>query len=298
VAAEAGVTLNTDGEAVVAFKNYDDKKTAYSGSYKLGALQEWIVGQSLPVVGEFTADRAVRYQKRGLPVLKYFMKIDRQANGAYSKMTTYYTSRLEAIAKEFAGKIVVAIANIGDFAQALEEFGMKGKDSALVIETIGEGGAKPRKYRFDGAFKAEKVQKFAADFIANKLEVYVKSEDVPVNNDGPVKVLVGKNFKDIVTDDKDVLIEFYAPWCGHCKQLAPKYEKLGKKFKGVDSVVIAKMDATANDYPPDYHVSGFPTIFFKPAGAKAVLFEGGEREVPDFVKFIKKHSKTKWRFRK
>jgi len=210
------------------------------------------------------------------------------------KHTQFYTSRLEKVALEFRDKVLTTIANTSSFGQNLEDLGWKGKNNVLAIESGRQ------RFKFEKEFKPANVRKFYVDFLAGSLTSYIKSETAPATNDGPVKVLVGSNFQEIVSADKDVLIEFYAPWCGHCKQLEPKYKKLGEKFKGVDTVVIAKMDATANDYPPEYEVSGFPTIFLKPSGknSKPVKFEGGQREVTDFVDFIKKNAKTPWSFSK
>merc|ERR1711923_608368 len=106
-------------------------------------------------------------------------------------------------------------------------------------------------------------EQFVRDVQAGKVEAYLKSEPLPEGNDEPgkVKVVVAKNFDEIVNnEDKDVLIEFYAPWCGHCKSLAPKYDELGEKM-AEENVEIVKMDATANDVPAGFEVRGFPTIF-------------------------------------
>lgn len=50
-------------------------------------------------------------------------------------------------------------------------------------------------------------------------------------------------------------MEFYAPWCGHCKKLAPTFEELGKEMQN-ENVEIVKMDATANDVPAPFEVHG------------------------------------------
>lgn len=107
-----------------------------------------------------------------------------------------------------------------------------------------------------------------------------------------MKVVVGSTFEEVVFDQgKDVLIEFYAPWCGHCKNLEPKYKQLAKQFKKYPDLVIAKFDATANDAPPEFEFQGFPTIFFVAAGEinNIVKYEGG-REVEDFSSFLREHA--------
>ena len=65
-------------------------------------------------------------------------------------------------------------------------------------------------------------------------------------NPGPVVELTAANFKKEVLDDKDSmwLVELYAPWCGHCKQLAPSYELAAKQLKGV--VKLGAVDMTVH----------------------------------------------------
>jgi len=69
------------------------------------------------------------------------------------------------------------------------------------------------------------LSKFIDDFLSNKLVASLKSQEIPADNTAPVKIIVGTQFEEIVLNPHDdVLVKYYAPWCGHCKKLAPIWD--------------------------------------------------------------------------
>lgn len=71
------------------------------------------------------------------------------------------------------------------------------------------------------------------------------------------------------------LVEFYAPWCGHCKQLAPSWELAAKQLKGVVKVGAVDMTTDENVGRP-YGIQGFPTLkFFGNDKDKPISYESG-----------------------
>eukprot|EP00455_Lapot_gusevi_P021328 TRINITY_DN2240_c0_g1_i1.p1 TRINITY_DN2240_c0_g1~~TRINITY_DN2240_c0_g1_i1.p1 ORF type:complete len:528 (-),score=202.70 TRINITY_DN2240_c0_g1_i1:39-1493(-) len=277
----------TDKDVVVAFKPYDERRVVYQGDSRTKNLEDFIIDQSFPLVGNYTRERGEKYWKRQLPVAKLFMKLDWEGNG---KMIQYYLNRLKPLATSFRSKLLFTLADTDSkMEQEMKDLGVEAsKTPLLVIHDM----ANRKKFHYNGAFKVPNMKTWVESYFNNELTPFIRSEPVPTSHDGHVKVVVGSTFEEIVNDpNKDVLIEFYAPWCGHCQQLAPKYRDLAKKVKNVDTLVIAKIDATANDYPSSFQVNGYPSIFLVPARANAQpIAHTGEREVDDLLSFIKKHA--------
>jgi len=279
-------------QAVVLHKTFDEKKNVYTGSNNKEELINWVYSKSVPVAGEITKDNQDRYLKKNLPILKVYFDVDYKSN---LKRTNYYLNRLKKVAedKNFQNKLLFAIANKATFRDELDRVGLTSEEFGIVIDD------KPNnlRYKYTGSeFNVQNLQSFVNDYINKKLKPYIKSQPVPESNNGPVTVVVGETFNDIVMDEsKDVLIELYAPWCGHCKKLEPIYEELGKKVKkDYSNLVIAKMDATANDSPHGkYQANGYPTILFAPAGKKNdPMTYSGDREVKNFLDFLKSNGRA------
>lgn len=100
-------------------------------------------------------------------------------------------------------------------------------------------------------FSAPSLSAFARDYLAGDLKPSLSSQAPPADDvtiPGRVRTLVGTTFAAVALDPHaDVLVNFHAPWCAHCKTLEPVYEELAARLAAVPSVVVAKMDGTANE---------------------------------------------------
>merc|ERR1711998_241705 len=188
------------------------------------------------------------------------------------------------VAKELGSKYSVTHTNTHEFGKVLESmFGITEFPKVVIQKKAGD----KKNFIYEGDMTATALLDYVADIDSGKIQPNLKSEAVPETNDEPVKVIVGKNLEEeCFHAEKDVLLEIYAPWCGHCK----KVEKEGLE----DLVTIAKMDGTLNDSPVDSLTwSGFPTMYYIKAGATEPTKYDGPREAKGIWKWIKKnHSKA------
>lgn len=245
-------------------------------------VQEFINKNYFGIAGVRTRDNEAEFKN---PLVVAYYAVDYVKN---PKGTNYWRNRIIKVAKDFP-KLNFAISSKDDFQHELNDFGLdfvKGDKPVILARN-----ANNQKFIMKDEFSVDVFETFLKDLEAGALEPYLKSEPIPEDNSGNVKIAVARNFDEVVTNnDKDTLIEFYAPWCGHCKKLAPVFDELGEKLANED-VEIVKFDATANDVPAPYEVRGFPTLFWAPKDSKnnPVKYEGG-RTIDDFIKYIAKHA--------
>ncbi|VDN15087.1 unnamed protein product [Dibothriocephalus latus] len=258
----------------------------YDGQLKLDALKSWIEENAFGVAGVRDTETA-KYMSK-LPMVIVYTKIDLQRDPATFR---YWHNRIVKAAQQSEPKMRFAVSDPSAFYQEMSEFGITDIDkrkSPLVTITNEKG----QHFLMDGDFSVDAVKQFVKKFSTGSLEPYLKSEPIPTEKDGHVTKVVAKNFDEVVLDPNvDVLVEFYAPWCGHCKQLKPNYDKLAEKLSSEKKIVIAAMDATANTVSPLFPVTGFPTIYWVPRTSKGkpVQYQG-DRTTEAMLEYVAAHA--------
>ncbi|SCU96441.1 LADA_0H00958g1_1 [Lachancea dasiensis] len=254
-------------------------------------LVDWVQIETKPFFGEINGETFQSYMGANLPLAYFFYSSPEER----SNFESFFTK----LGKEHRGKINFVGLDASMFGRHAENLNMKEQFPLFVIHDVETnlkyGMPQLSEEKFAALtkpleLKTSDISKFIKDFVGGKLEAIVKSEDIPEVQESSVFRIVGKTHDQIVNDeDKDVLVKYYAPWCGHCKRLAPIYEELADIYASDEDaknkIVIANLDATLNDVNVD--LEGYPTLLFYPAGKKAtpVVYQGG-RDVASFLTFI------------
>eukprot|EP00281_Chroomonas_sp_CCMP1168_P021076 CAMPEP_0206233002 /NCGR_PEP_ID=MMETSP0047_2-20121206/11735_1 /ASSEMBLY_ACC=CAM_ASM_000192 /TAXON_ID=195065 /ORGANISM="Chroomonas mesostigmatica_cf, Strain CCMP1168" /LENGTH=286 /DNA_ID=CAMNT_0053656813 /DNA_START=8 /DNA_END=868 /DNA_ORIENTATION=+ len=189
--------------------------------------------------------------------------------------------------------------------QACKDYGVKGFPTLKLLYPDGKGGVSEVAYKgarsldalYSFAVSASedpqayqaKVQKEEAEAAEKAKAAAAKAEQEAVanNKDAVVKTVTSANFAEFVNAAAPLtFVKFYAPWCGHCKKLAPTWETLGGEFKDDASVTIAKADCTVHqELCKKNGVKGYPTLLAYVNG-ESVKYEGG-RDLKDLSDFVK-----------
>ncbi|PFH37475.1 putative protein disulfide-isomerase [Besnoitia besnoiti] len=170
-----------------------------------------------------------------------------------------------------------------------------GEPTALESESRKEGlrGSRMSSETNDAgllqAFKGH-LTNFVTSYLDGSLTPYLRSEPVPAEeeNNGVLKVVVGSTFNEIVLqNDRDVLVEFGAPWCGHCRKVEPTLKMIAAVLQDSGSTaLVAKMDATRNEVK-DLYFTGYPTLLLFPASRKTepIMYQG-DRSEDDLLQWL------------
>nr|AZQ19262.1 protein disulfide-isomerase A1 [Populus tomentosa] len=274
---------SVSGPLVRLFKPFDELFVD-SKDFNVGALEKFIEESSAPVVTVYDDEPSnhpyiVKYFDSRLDKAMLFLNFS--GDSADSIKTNY-----QEVAEQHKGDgLIFLLGDLEASQSALQYFGLKEYQAPLLVIQTTDG----KKY-LKSNLESDHIAPWVKEYKEGKVPPFIKSEPIPEANEEPVKVVVADSLDDLVTKSgKNVLLEFYAPWCGHCQKLAPILEEIAVSYQRDADVLIAKLDATANDIPGDtYDVKGFPTVYFRSASGKMVQYEG-DKTKQDIIDFIEKN---------
>jgi len=280
-AAPVAARYQVQTPALRMFFPHDEQVVTFDGDMQNAeAMAAFVKAYRHPLVTPFDGESAPELFSDGRPILFLFRDQDEKGKEAEKE--------LRKVAPSLNRRVLVSIAGSSEpMDQRLMDYITVEPEELPTVRLVANPMAGMVKYRLEGKVTEAAMASFVKEYEAGSLKPHMKSEQPPGSQIGPVFNVVGSTFESIVKDpSKDVLVEFYAPWCGHCKKLEPVYRDVAKKLETVTTMLVAKIDATANDVE-GIDIEGFPTIKLWRAGNKDdPLDYDGDRDVDSFLAWL------------
>ncbi|KAL9233369.1 hypothetical protein vseg_008382 [Gypsophila vaccaria] len=264
-----------------------DELFADSKDFDLDAIEKFIKSEDAPSLIEFDMS----------PNNVYLGKMFSSDNTKVILLVDYSSENAAALKSKFSdiayllkgGNHSFLVGDVEPSKPLLQYYKLEASQAPLLFVQK----SNDKKY-LKANVEVDEVVAWFKKVLDGKVEQFKVSQPIPKENNEPVKVVVLDTLEeDVLNSGKEVLLEFYAPWCGHCKNLAPILDDVAVSYKNDPNVLIAKYDATANDVPSEtFKVQGFPTLFFINGNKEIVEYNGG-RTKEDFVEFIEEHRTDK-----
>ncbi|NXE77937.1 PDIA2 isomerase, partial [Cochlearius cochlearius] len=283
--AELFQAYGLSADTICLFKKYDEGRTDFPVDLAQGLdaaeLTRLLRVHSLELVMEFTNETSDQIFSAKIPH-HMLLFLNKSASAQLVLQDGF-----RAAAGAFRGEVLFVVVDVTGYgADVLPFFGLTPTDAPTLCLVKMENN---RKYRMDqDTFSDTAIRTFVQAVLDGKVKPHLLSADPPEDWDArPVKVLVGKTFEQVAFDEtKNVFVKFYAPWCSHCQAMAAAWEELGERYKDHEDIVIAKLDATANELE-NLTINGFPTLHYFPAGPGRKMIEyKSARDVETFSKFL------------
>ncbi|CAM9811061.1 unnamed protein product [Discosporangium mesarthrocarpum] len=235
------------------------------------SLKDWIMKESLPLVGQLTNNNFAHYERMHLPMLIMFLDLSdgtvpnsqatlRGKSGGVSNRDL--VQELEEAAKEHRDRLIFLYADGNIFADSMKSLGLFGDKERLPQIAFNTMDGRQYPFPEELPINQETILRFCAAFLSGRLRTTADAKRALISNrpinthntvhrseakqapkeirgiseqfkpHDPVAKVTKENFETIALDDEhDVLIMFHSQECERCSHMVPYYKRVGERFQ-------------------------------------------------------------------